>query len=95
MKKIKRGGKCIDKQDFYLFKTKNYGALVETLLVKTTLCGEWENYKEMHASGNNVMRNRVMRGLGVPQIPQKLFGRSAQLAKKFGILLKKGFISRP
>ena len=43
MKKIKRGGKCIGKQDFYLFRTKKYGALVETLLVKTTLCGEWEN----------------------------------------------------
>ena len=30
-----------------------------------------------------------------PKIPQNLFGRSAKSAKKFGILLKKGFIGRP
>ena len=48
-----------------LNKTKKYSALVETSLVKTTLCGEWENKKELRASGNNVMRNRVRRGLGV------------------------------
>ena len=47
------------------FRAKKYTALVETLLVKTMLCGEWENKIELRASGNNVMRNRVMRGLGV------------------------------
>jgi hypothetical protein len=30
-----------------------------------------------------------------PKIPQNLFGQSAQLAQKFGVLFKKGFIGRP
>ena len=34
-------------------------------------------------------------GQGTAEIPQNLFGRSAKSAKKFGILLKKGFIGRP
>ena len=64
---------------------------MESLLVKNTLCGEWENQIEVRASGNNVMRNRVMRGLGVIEIdnlnkisilvakcrvPPSIFGRS-------------------
>ena len=31
----------------------------------------------------------------VPQIPQNSFNQSAKIAKKFGILLKKGLIGRP
>ena len=53
------------------FTKKYYSALVETSLVKNTLCGEWENKIEKRASGNNVMRNRVTRGLGVVLIKMK------------------------
>jgi hypothetical protein len=50
---------------------------------------------ENHGQGTHSAKMSTHSSVKKNQLPEILFGRSAQLAQKFEILLKKGFIRRP